>query len=354
MARKKKKRILRRRARRKTKRSVKRTKRKHASSATVVRLKKPKIPFDMKHLVSLRDVHPLDFEELFKTVDKIKRRPEAFAGKLKGKTLALVFQKPSTRTRVSFEVGMTQMGGSAIYLGPEEIQLGQREAIKDVARVLSRYVNGIVTRTYLHSDLMEMTRYASVPVLNGLSDLFHPCQILADLYTIREQCGALKKVNIAYVGDGNNVLNSLLYGAAKVGAHLAVATPRGYDPNEEIVKETKLIAKETGSRLSLSNNPFSALKNAHIIYTDVWVSMGQEKQTEQRLKDFQSFQINRALVTKAPKDVHVMHCLPARRGQEITDEVLEGAQSIIFKQAENRLHVQKGLLLFFLGRRLKK
>jgi ornithine carbamoyltransferase len=212
----------------------------------------------------------------------------------------------------------------------------------------------VVVRTHRHTDIEEFARHATAPVINGLSDQYHPCQIVADLFTIRERFKTLAKINMAYIGDGNNVLNSMLYGASKVGANLAIATPRGYEPSEEILKDIKLICKETGSKITLSNNPFTAIKNAHAIYTDVWVSMGQEKQREQRLRDFQPFQINGAIISKAPKDTVVMHCLPAHRNEEITDEAIESPRSVIFDQAENRLHTQKALLYLLLTRKKKK
>jgi ornithine carbamoyltransferase len=318
------------------------------------RAKVSRAPFEAKDFLSLREVEGTDLDMLFKLTDRMKKAPEAFYGKLRGKSLALLFQKPSIRTRVSFQVGMSELGGESVYMDPQELPLGERESIKDVARVLSRYCDIVVARTYQHSDVEEFARYASVPVVNGLSDSFHPCQILADLYTVREKFKALAKINLAYIGDGNNVLNSLLYGAAKTGANLAIATPRGYEPGEEIQKDIKLLTKASGSKITLSNNPFTALKNAHAIYTDVWVSMGQEKQREQRLRDFQPFQVNAAILSKAPKDAVVMHCLPAHRGEEITDDVIESPRSVIFDQAENRLHTQKALLYILLTRKRKK
>src|SRR3989338_2841318 len=243
--------------------------------------------WQFKDFLSMREIHRAELDALFKLAEKLKKAPQAFYTKLRGRSIAMLFQKPSMRTRVSFEVGMQQLGGSAVYMAPQEHPLGERESLKDIARVLARYCDAAVVRTYAHADIEEFARTASIPVINGLSDSFHPCQTLADLFTIREKFRALEKINIAYIGDGNNVLNSLLYGAAKVGANLAIATPRGYEPGEEILKEIKLISKETGSKVTLSNNPFTAIKNANVVYTDVWVSMGQEKQREQRLRDFQ-------------------------------------------------------------------
>ena len=334
-----------------TKKMKKRTAR---AKSKAVKKRKSGAPFEAKDLLSLREIEASDMEALFRLADRMKRTPEAFLTKLKGKSLALIFQKPSTRTRVSFQVGMAQLGGAAVYMDPQEEPLGTRESIKDIARVMSRYCNAVVVRSYLHSDIEELARYASVPVINGLSDSYHPCQTLADLFTIRDKFRKLEKINIAYIGDGNNVLSSLIYGAAKTGANLAIATPRGYEPSEEILRDIKVICKETGSKVTLSNNPFTAIKNAHAVYTDVWVSMGQEKQREQRLRDFQPFQINSAIVGKLPKDALIMHCLPAHRGEEITDDVIESPRSVIFDQAENRLHTQKALLYLLLTRKRKK
>ena len=310
--------------------------------------------WDFKDFLSMKEVQASDLDALFKLAEKMKKSPEAFYGKLKGRSLAMLFQKPSMRTRVSFEVGMHELGGTALYMPPQEHPLGERESIRDIARVLSRYCDAAVVRTYSHADVEEFARCSSVPVINGLSDLYHPCQTLADLFTIREKFKTLSKINIAYIGDGNNVLSSLLYGASKVGANLAIALPRGYEPNEEILKDIKTISKDSGSKVTLSNNPFTAIKNAHAIYTDVWISMGQEKQREQRLRDFQPFQVNGAIIGKAPKDSIIMHCLPAHRGEEITDEVIEHPRSAIFDQAENRLHTQKALLYFLLTGKRKK
>ena len=313
-----------------------------------------KVPFAAKDFLSIRELETPDFEMLFKVAERMKRSPQLFFNALKGKNLALLFQKPSVRTRVSFQAGMSQLGGGTVYMDPQEMPLGERESIKDVARVISRYCHAVVLRTHLHADCEEFAKYATVPVINGLSERFHPCQTLADLFTIRERFKKLEKINIAYIGDGNNVLNSLLYGAAKTGANLAIATPRGYEPSEEILRDLKLIAKDTGSKITLSNNPFTAIKNAHAVYTDVWVSMGQEKQREQRLRDFQPFQVNAAIISKAPKDSIFMHCLPAHHGEEITEEVIDHPRSAIFDQAENRLHTQKALLQILLTRKLKK
>jgi ornithine carbamoyltransferase len=246
---------------------------------------------------------------------------------------------------------MAQLGGQAFYLSDAEIQMGKREPVRDIARTLSGYVDGVVVRTFASTILEEFAQSSTVPVINGLSDTEHPCQVLSDLYTIYAKYGMLKGINITYIGDSNNVLYSLMYGSVIAGANLSIVSPRGYEPHEEIVKEIKLMTRESGSKISMSNNPFASLKNAHVIYTDVWTSMGQERQREQRLRDFQSFQVNQTIVSKALPDAVVMHCMPAHRGEEITDEVLEGAHSIVFQQAENKLHVQKALLINLLGRK---
>ncbi len=327
---------------------MKRSKRRKSSAKHSAKL------WQFKDFLSMRELGRVELDVLLKLADKMKKAPEAFYSKLRGHSIVMLFQKPSMRTRVSFEVGMQQLGGSAVYMAPQEHPLGERESLRDIARVLARYCDAAVVRTYAHADVEEFARAASIPVINGLSDSFHPCQTLADLFTIREKFRTLEKINIAYIGDGNNVLNSLLYGAAKSGANLAIAMPRGYEPGEEILKEIKLISKESGSKITLSNNPFTAIKNAHAIYTDVWVSMGQEKQREQRLRDFQPFQVNSAILSKAPKDAIVMHCLPAHRGEEITDEVIENPRSAIFDQAENRLHTQKALLTLLMTTKRKK
>jgi ornithine carbamoyltransferase len=338
----------------KRRKSAPRRREKRSKSRPKNKSKSKYVPFESKDLLSIKELKPGDYELLFKLADRMKKSPQSFFGKLKGKSLTLLFQKPSIRTRVSFEVGMGELGGTSVYVDPQEMPLGERESIKDVARVLSRYCDGIVTRTFHQSDVEDLAKNATVPVINGLSDTYHPCQILADLFTIREKFKGFEKINIAFIGDGNNILHSLLYGAAAVGANLAIATPRGYEPQEEVLKEIKLISKDTNSKISLSNNPFTAIKNAHVIYTDVWVSMGQEKQREQRLRDFQPFQVNLAIIGKAPKDALIMHCLPAHRGEEITDDVMEHPRSIIFDQAENRLHVQKALLYLLMTRKKKK
>jgi ornithine carbamoyltransferase len=264
--------------------------------------------------------------------------------RLPGKTLAMVFEKPSLRTRVSFETGMIQLGGSAIFLGPDEIQLGVRESAADGARVLSRWADLIVVRTFSQETVDEMARWASVPVINGLTDLYHPCQILADCFTLVEKKGRLEGLKIAFIGDGNNVANSWIEAAGKLPFSLTVASPRGYGPDASVIEE----AKGSGARVHLTEDAVEAAAGADVLYTDVWTSRGQEEEAQERRRVFRAYQINAKLVAKAKKDAVVMHCLPAHRDEEITHEVMEGPQSIIFDQAENRLHVQKGIMVWAL------
>ncbi|MFH1190886.1 MAG: ornithine carbamoyltransferase, partial [Candidatus Omnitrophota bacterium] len=272
------------------------------------------------------------------------------------KTLALIFQKPSNRTRVSFEVGMYQLGGNSVYLSPSEINLGVRESVKDAAKTISRYVDGIVLRTFEHQNCLDMASAARVPVINGLSDFSHPCQALADIFTIGEKFSRLnntwqkaarrlKGLTLAYVGDGNNVCNSLLFAAAKTGMNIVIAAPAGYAPNSEVIEQSKKIAKETLSRITITQDPLSAVNGAQVVYTDVWASMGQEKEISKRKIIFKDFQINARLLANAAPGVLVMHCLPAHRGEEITDEVMDSKSSIVFDQAENRMHIQKAILI---------
>lgn len=282
----------------------------------------------------------LDFADELKA--KQKRGEEHHL--LKGKTLGMIFQKASTRTRVSFEVGMWQLGGHALFLSAGELQIGRGEPIADTARVLSRYVDGIMIRTYAHEDVVQLAKHAEIPVINGLTDLLHPCQVLADLMTIREYKKNLKGLKLAYIGDGNNMANELMYGGAKVGMHVTIANPSGYNPSELVFKQAQADAQLTGARIELVNDPFVAAKDADIIYTDVWASMGKEQEQLKRAIIFKDFQVNAELLRVARKDAIVMHCLPAHRGEEITDEVIEGPHSVVFDEAENRLHAQKAIM----------
>ena len=270
---------------------------------------------------------------------------------LEGKTLGLLFQKPSTRTRVSFEAGMNQLGGHALVLPMADIQLSRGESVADTARVLSRYLDGIVIRTYDHATVEEWAREATMPVINGLTDLSHPCQALSDLLTIQEKKGRLRGIKIAYVGDGNNVANSLIEAAAKMGMTIMLGCPSGYQPDQHVVDVARIEAAKTGAIIELVHDPHVAVKEADIIYADVWISMGREREQARRLKVLAPYQVNSRLVGRAKPDAIVMHCLPAHRGEEITAEVLDGPQSVIIDQAENRLHMQKAILTKLLGKR---
>jgi ornithine carbamoyltransferase len=305
----------------------------------------------MKHLLSIADLSVDEVWQILNLAKELKEEWRKGGNKpiLKGKTLGMIFQKPSLRTRVSFEMGMIHLGGQALYISPDEIKLGVRESVPDVARVLSRYVDGIMARVFAHRHIEELAAYSQVPVINGLSDYNHPCQALADLLTIWEKRGELQGVKLAYVGDGNNVATSLLFAATKVGMDLALASPGGYELSSDVVELGQEFAAQSGSKIELVRDPAAAVRGADVIYTDVWVSMGQEEETERRLKDFSPYQVNAALVAQARPDVIVMHCLPAHRGQEITDEVADGPSSVLFDQAENRMHAQKAILALLLN-----
>ncbi len=304
-----------------------------------------------RHLVTLEDVTQADVEALFDLAAslKTKQRQGVAHPLLQGKTLAMVFEKPSLRTRVTFEVGMTQLGGHAIYLAPADIRLGQRETVQDAARNLERWVDGIVARTFSHEMVERLALYSRVPVINGLTDSHHPVEILCDLFTLWERRGSVTGLRVAFIGDGNNVCNSWLQGAAKMGVHFTLACPQGYEPDPAVMGRAQEHAKASGARLEMTHDPRAAVREADVLYTDVWTSMGQEEDHAQRLRDFQGFQLDRALVEQARPDVLVMHCLPAHRGEEITDEVMDGPRSIVFDQAENRLHMQKALLVRLLN-----
>ncbi len=266
---------------------------------------------------------------------------------LQGKSLAMIFQKPSARTRVSFEVGMFQLGGHALYLAPADIGIGKREAVSDIARVLSRYVDLIMARLFGHADIEELARHASVPVINGLTDLLHPCQVMGDAFTIIEKRGRLEGTKIAWIGDGNNVAHSWLNLASRIPLKLDLAIPEGYDPDSEILDRSRQAGV---SEIRIVRDPFEAAAEADVIYTDVWASMGQEAEAEQRRQTFRPFQVNQALLEKARPEAIVMHCLPAHRGEEITDEVIDGPHSVVFDEAENRLHVQKAIMVELMAR----
>jgi ornithine carbamoyltransferase len=301
-----------------------------------------------KDLISIKDLALEEIEHIFELADTLKTNLLGMSTVLTGRSMGMIFQKSSNRTRVSFEVGMAQLGGHAIYLGPDTIKLGVREKTSDIAKTLSRYLDVIVARVNSHKDILELAQCATIPVINGLSDLSHPCQGLADAYTVKEQAGIFKNKKLAFVGDGNNVLNSLLYISAKLGLNISVATPRGYQPNKDVFSQAQAFATKSGAKITLGNEPKEAVRSADFIYTDVWASMGQEKEAVKRKRAFKGFTIDRKLVLLAKKDCKIMHCLPAHRGEEITDEVIDSVNSIVFDQAENRLHVQKAILVWLL------
>jgi ornithine carbamoyltransferase len=303
-----------------------------------------------RHLLSLKDYARAEIEEIFALTRKVKAHPEEYSEVLAGKSLAMIFQKPSTRTRVSFEVGMFELGGTALYLGPGDLQLNRGETIADTARVLSRYVDGIMARVFSHQDILDLARYGSVPVINGLSDLLHPCQALADYFTLQEIKGNLEGLKIAYVGDGNNVCHELMLGASSLGLSMAVATPRGYEPNPVMVKSVLREAQRSKGPLTLlTNDPMEAVKGADAVYTDVWTSMGQEDEAQARREAFHGFMVSPELMAAAKPDAVFLHCLPAHRGEEVAAAVIDGPQSVVFDEAENRLHVQKAALMLLLG-----
>jgi ornithine carbamoyltransferase len=303
---------------------------------------------DMKgrSLASLAELTKEEIEEILKTSELLKL--QSLRGQehplLKGKTLAMIFEKPSTRTRVSFEVGMWQLGGYALYLSASDLQLGRGETIGDTAQVLSRYVDGIMARVFAHQTILDLVKYSTVPVINGLSDFTHPCQGLADLFTIYEKKGQLAGLKLAYLGDGNNVAHSLIYGCSKVGMDIGLACPKGYEPDSRVVLEGREEAKKKGRVVTLTSDPVEVVLGADIIYTDVWASMGKEKEREERVKVLKPYQVNAELVKRAKQDYIFMHCLPAHRGEEVTDEMADSKNSVIFEQAENRLHTQKALM----------
>lgn len=300
----------------------------------------------MKHLISLFDITAEDMESIFALSAKLKKELKEGTPHpiLKGKTLGMIFSKSSTRTRVSFEVGMYQLGGYPLFLSSSDIQLGRGETIYDTAQVLSRYISGIMIRTFKHSDVEDLARYGTIPVINGLTDLMHPCQILADLFTVLEAKGRLKGLKMAYVGDGNNVANSLLHGCAKIGMDISVAAPKGYGCDEGIIEEARADAKKTGCKLVLTEDPVEAVAGADVVYTDTWVSMGQEAEKEVRVKTFLPYQVNKKLFSHAAGDAMFLHCLPAYRGFEVTEDIIDGPNSAVFEEAENRLHVQKAIM----------
>jgi ornithine carbamoyltransferase len=299
----------------------------------------------MKHFLSMKDVSPAELEEIFRLTTDVKKNPDKYSNALKGKTLGMIFQKSSTRTRVSFEVGMFQLGGHALFLSANDIQIGRGETIADTARVLSRMVNILMARVFAHSIVEDLAKYGSVPVINGLSDFSHPCQAVADYFTLYERWGNLKGRKIAYIGDGNNVCHSLLYGAAILGMHISVASPDGYKPDQSVVSFSSGLAKTMGGSVEVLTDPHVAIADADAVYTDVWASMGQEKEYLERKAVFHDYQINEKLFSLAKKDAIFLHCLPAHRGDEVTDGVIDSPNAAVWDEAENRLHSQKALLL---------
>ena len=299
-----------------------------------------------RDFLTLKDFTRQEIEEMVNLGIDLKAKQKAGIPTpiLAGKTLGMIFQKSSTRTRVSFEVGMYQLGGSALFLSTNDLQIGRGEPIKDTARVLSRYLDGIMIRTYSHADVEELAEYADIPVINGLTDDYHPTQIIADLITIQEHKGKLEGIKFAYVGDGNNMTHSLMIGCAKVGMDVTVACPDGYMPNSEIVALAQQYAAESGGSVTVMHDPKEAVKDVDVIYTDTWASMGQEAEKEIRKKAFAGYQVDDAMMALAKPDAIFMHCLPAYRGMEVTDEVIESAQSVVFDEAENRLHAHKAIM----------
>jgi ornithine carbamoyltransferase len=306
-------------------------------------------PLHGRDLLSIDDLKPGDVTRLFRLAADIKSRPAKYRKSLDGRIMALIFEKPSLRTRTTFDVGIKQLGGDSVYLSPQEINLGKRESVYDVAKNLERMVDGIMIRTFGHDICTSLAEYSSKPIINGLTDFEHPCQALADFFTIQECKKNLKKVKVSYVGDGNNVAHSLLLIAAKLGARMVVATPESYAPSRDVVQRALEIGVETGASIAVQTDPVSAATDADVIYTDTWTSMGQEKEAEQRRAVFGPYRVNRELFSRAKPDALFMHCLPAHRGEEVTDEIIDSPNSVVFQEAENRLHVQKAVMLELLG-----
>lgn len=310
---------------------------------------------DRKDFLKISDYTKSDIEQVLETARIIKekfKKGESYQP-LKGKTLGMIFNKPSTRTRVSFEVGMYQLGGHPLFLSSAELQLKRGESIPDTARVLSRFLDGIMIRTHSHCDVEELAKHASIPVINGLTDDHHPCQILADVFTLIEKKGSVQGLTITWIGDGNNVLRSWMEICPLMGINLKMGIPEGYEPPKKIVALAEVEAKRAKTSMLLTNDPIEAIKDANVVYGDVWTSMGQEAENQKRLEDFKDFQINEKLVSYADEDFLFMHCLPAHRGEDVTDGVIDGKHSIVFDEAENRLHLQKSILALHLGKNWK-
>ncbi len=306
----------------------------------------------MKDFISLHDCSKEEVENLLKLAVKLKKELKEGTPHpiLKGKTLGMIFSKSSTRTRVSFEVGMVQLGGYPLFLSSHDIQLGRGETIHDTAKVLERYLDGIMIRTFSHQDVLDLAEYADIPIINALTDLLHPCQVLADLQTIYEKKGKLEGLKLAYIGDGNNMAHSLMYGCAKAGLDCAVASPKGYMPDSEVTENAKADFKKAGRSLLITEDPTEAIKNADVVYTDTWVSMGMESEKAERINIFMPYRVNSELMKHAKNDAIFLHCLPAYRGYEVTEDIIDGAQSAIFDEAENRLHAQKAVMATLMSR----
>jgi len=297
-----------------------------------------------RDFLTIRDMSTKEILATFALARKMKSNRKRYSRSLQGKTLALIFEKPSLRTRTSFDVGIQQLGGFSLYLSPAEISLGKRESIHDVAKNLERMVQGIMIRTFAHQIVTDMAAYASIPVINGLTDYSHPCQAMADFMTIQEKKKKLKGLKLCYVGDGNNVAHSLMFAGARLGVNVTVASPSGYEPHATAIEQSREDAEQTGAVIQIVNDPQEGAMNADVVYTDVWASMGQEAEAEERKKIFLPYQVNAALMARAKRDAIFMHCLPAHRGDEVTDEVIDSKQSVVFDEAENRLHAQKAIM----------
>ncbi|HBL28408.1 MAG TPA: ornithine carbamoyltransferase [Acidobacteria bacterium] len=306
----------------------------------------------MRHLISIHDLTAAEVAGLFRLSAEVKAEPAKFHNHLHRKTLGMIFEKSSTRTRVSFEVGMAQMGGHALFLSSRDIQLGRGEPISDTAKVLSRYLDGIMARTFAHQTVTDLAKYGSIPVINGLTDELHPCQSLCDYFTLTEVFGGLDKLRgrkLTYVGDGNNMAHSLMFGASKVGMDVAIASPKGYEVQGKYLELARQDAAAAGTQVIVTNDPREAVAGASAVYTDVWASMGQEQEAQERLRAFQGWTVDSALMAHARPEAVFLHCLPAHRGEEVTAEVADGPQSRIYDEAENRLHIQKAILLWLMG-----
>jgi len=321
-----------------------------APQASLQRIK----PRAHRDLVSIQDLTPGEVTALFQLTAEVKKRPEEFRDALAGKQVVMFFEKPSLRTRLTFEAGVNSLGGHAIFVDQTQSRLGERESLSDIGHNLERWIDCVVLRTFEHATVTGIAEHASIPVINALSDLEHPCQALADFFTLNETFDDLSKVTLAYVGDGNNMAHSLMLAAATVGAKIRIATPKGYEPLAEVAKAAKKAVAETGGKIMVTNDPIAAVTGADAVYTDVWASMGQEKEAAERAKIFEEFQVNEELMSHAAENAIFMHCLPAHRGSEVTHAVIDSPQSVVFEQAENRLHIQKAILLMLLGGGLRR